>query len=66
MNRIINSYNTIQLRIILLIVFLFSFIIQSNAQKDRNKLQENKKKPVKKSRFQQRLEDMAKQRGYKR
>lgn len=30
------------------------------------KLQENKKKPVKKSRFQQRLEEMAKQRGYKR
>ncbi len=28
------------------------------------KIKENKKKPVKKSKFQQRLEDMAKQRGY--
>ena len=28
------------------------------------KLEENKKKPAKKSRFQQRLEDAAKQRGY--
>ncbi len=44
MNRIINSYNTNKLRRCFLIVILFSFIIQTHAQKDRNKLQENKKK----------------------
>ena len=44
MNRIINSYNTNKLRRWFLIVILFSFIIQAHAQKDRNKLQENKKK----------------------
>jgi YidC/Oxa1 family membrane protein insertase len=36
-----------------------------NEDKIHAKIQENKKKPVVKSKFQQRLEDMAKQRGYK-
>ncbi len=35
-----------------------------NEDKIHAKIQENKKKPVTKSKFQQRLEDMAKQRGY--
>jgi len=35
-----------------------------NEDKIHAKIQENKKKPVVKSKFQQRIEDMAKQRGY--
>jgi YidC/Oxa1 family membrane protein insertase len=42
--------------------FLFQKFI--NEDKLRAQIQENKKKPVKKSGFQKRLEDMAKQRGY--
>ena len=34
-----------------------------NEDKIHKRIQEHKKKPVKKSKFQQRLEDMAKQRG---
>ncbi len=43
--------------------FLFKRMI--NEDEIHRKLQENKKKPVKKSGFQARLEEMAKQRGYK-
>jgi YidC/Oxa1 family membrane protein insertase len=42
--------------------FLFQRFIDED--KLRAQIQENKKKPVKKSSFQKRLEDMAKQRGY--
>jgi YidC/Oxa1 family membrane protein insertase len=42
-----------------------TYLIRSFIDEDqiRAKLQVNKKKPVKKSKFQKRLEDMAKQRG---
>ncbi|MCE1166583.1 MAG: membrane protein insertase YidC [Sphingobacteriia bacterium] len=50
-----------------LFTFAQIFIIRKTINEDKihAKLQENKKKPVKKSSFQKRLEDMAKQRGYK-
>ncbi len=50
-----------------LITFAQIFIIRRfvDENKLRAQLQANKQKPVKKSRFQQRLEDAAKQRGYK-
>ena len=44
MKKITNKYSIFILRTNILIVLLFSFIINVNAQKDRNKLQENKKK----------------------
>ncbi len=43
--------------------FLFRSFVDEDAI--HKKIQENKKKPAQKSKFQQRLEDMAKQRGYK-
>lgn len=43
--------------------YLFKYFVDEKAIHAR--IQENKKKPVKKSGFQQRLEEMAKQRGYK-
>ena len=43
--------------------YLFKSFVDEDAI--HKKIQENKKKPVQKSKFQQRLEDMAKQRGYK-
>jgi len=50
-----------------LITFLQMFIFRRFVDEDKihKKLQENKAKPVKKSSFQQRLEDAAKKRGYK-
>jgi len=49
-----------------LITFAQMFIIRRviDENKIRQKIMENKKKPVKVSRFQKRLEEMAKQRGY--
>lgn len=44
-------------------MYLFRFVI--NEEKLRIRIEENKKKPVKKSAFQQRLEEAAKQRGMK-
>lgn len=44
-------------------MFLIRRVIDEN--KIRKKIMENKKKPVKVSKFQKRLEEMAKQRGYK-
>ena len=44
-------------------MYLFRFAI--NEDKLRLRIEENKKKPIKKSAFQQRLEDAAKQRGMK-
>ncbi len=44
-------------------MYIFRFAI--NEDKLRAKMEENKKKPVKKSAFQKRLEDAAKRRGYK-
>lgn len=44
-------------------MYLFRFVIDED--KVRQRIEENKKKPVKKSAFQQRLEDAAKQRGMK-
>ncbi len=44
-------------------MFLFRRFIDEDAILA--KLQANKKKPMKKSKFQQRLEDMAKKKGYK-
>lgn len=44
-------------------MYLFRFVI--NEEKLRIKIEENKKKPVKKSAFQQRLEEAARQRGMK-
>jgi YidC/Oxa1 family membrane protein insertase len=48
-----------------MITFLQMFLIRKTINEDKiyAKLQENKKKPVKKSKLQSRLEDMAKQRG---
>ena len=43
--------------------YLFKSFVDEDAI--HKKIQENKKKPTQKSKFQQRLEDMAKQRGYK-
>ncbi len=43
--------------------YIFRFVINEN--KVRQKMEENKKKPIKKSAFQQRLEEAAKQRGMK-
>lgn len=43
--------------------YLFKFLVDEKAI--RAKIEENKKKPVAKSAFQKRLEDMAKQKGYK-
>jgi YidC/Oxa1 family membrane protein insertase len=43
--------------------FLFRSFVDEDAI--HRQIQENKKKPVQKSKFQKRLEDMAKQRGYK-
>jgi YidC/Oxa1 family membrane protein insertase len=42
------------------------FVIRRSIDEDkiRRQIMANKKKPVKKSNFQKRLEDMAKQRGY--
>lgn len=50
-----------------LITFAQMFIIRRVIDEDkiRKKIMENKKKPVKVSKFQKRLEEMAKQRGYK-
>jgi YidC/Oxa1 family membrane protein insertase len=50
-----------------LITFAQMFLIRSviDENKIRAKIMENKKKPVKTSKFQKRLEEMAKQRGYK-
>lgn len=50
-----------------LITFAQMFLIRSviDENKIRAKIIENKKKPVKTSKFQKRLEEMAKQRGYK-
>jgi YidC/Oxa1 family membrane protein insertase len=50
-----------------LITFAQMFIIRRVIDEDkiRKKIMDNKKKPVKVSKFQKRLEDMAKQRGYK-
>lgn len=50
-----------------LITFAQMFLIRRviNEDKIRKKIMENKKKPVKVSKFQKRLEEMAKQRGYK-
>jgi YidC/Oxa1 family membrane protein insertase len=50
-----------------LITFAQMFLIRSviDENKIRVKIMENKKKPVKTSKFQKRLEEMAKQRGYK-
>jgi YidC/Oxa1 family membrane protein insertase len=42
--------------------YAFKFLVDEKAI--RAKIEENKKKPVTKSNFQKRLEDMAKQRGY--
>lgn len=44
---------------------MYIFRLTINEDKLRAKIEENKKKPVKKSGFQKRLEDAAKQRGYK-
>lgn len=44
---------------------MYIFRLTINEEKLRLKIEENKKKPVKKSGFQKRLEDAAKQRGYK-
>lgn len=51
-----------------ILTFLQMWLIKKvvNDEKLLQKLQENKKKPVVKSKFQQRLEEMAKQKGYKR
>ena len=43
---------------------MYVFRISINEDKLRAKLEENKKKPRKKSAFQKRLEEAAKQRGY--
>ena len=50
-----------------LITFAQMFLIRRVIDEDkiRKKIMENKKKPVKVSKFQKRLEEMAKQRGYK-
>ncbi len=50
-----------------MITFAQMFIIRRTINEDKlhAQIQENKKKIVKKSSFQKRLEDMAKQRGYK-
>jgi YidC/Oxa1 family membrane protein insertase len=49
-----------------LITFAQMFVIRRSIDEDkiRRQIMANKKKPVKKSNFQKRLEDMAKQRGY--
>jgi YidC/Oxa1 family membrane protein insertase len=44
---------------------MYIFRLSINEDKLRAKIEENKKKPVKKSAFQKRLEDAAKQRGMK-
>jgi YidC/Oxa1 family membrane protein insertase len=51
-----------------ILTFLQMFLIRRffiDEDKIHAQIQENKKKPVKKSGFQARLEEMAKQRGYK-
>jgi len=49
-----------------MITFAQMFVIRRlvNEEKIHARIQENKKKPITKSKFQQRLEEMAKQRGY--
>jgi YidC/Oxa1 family membrane protein insertase len=44
---------------------MYVFRISIDENKLRARIEQNKKKPVKKSGFQRRLEEAAKQRGYK-